>query len=168
MALIYEVARNQIKDGDLIAVITPHSFLGHLTKFFTRKKYVHTGTAIWMSSDMLCIAELNGGRNHFTPLSQLEGLDFDVFAMPAGLSGIAAAIVKWVRTPVEYGYLAFIVIGLRNFFRIKQQINWRQILVCSGLSVAIYEEAGWPRCSRVISPGELADMLQLKFEVRKN
>lgn len=165
MALTYEVARNQINDGDLIDVITPHSFLGHLTKFFTRKKYIHTGTAIWFG-DMLCIAELNGGRNHYTPLSQLVGLDFDVYAKPDGLADIRVAIIKWVRIPISYGYIAFVFIGIRNFFRIKRQINWRQILVCSGLSVAIYEEAGWPHCSRVIAPSELAEMLQLKFEVR--
>lgn len=164
-ALTYQEARSQIATGDLIAVRSPHGIIGWLTQFFTRSPYTHTGIAIWIEGG-LYMGELNGGRNHIIPLSQLDGCDFDVYHPPSGLNNIAAALFFWLRLPIDYAYVAFVAIGLLNWLRAKIFVHWRQMLVCSGWCVAVYEEAGWGEHSRIVSPGELADMLKLKFEVR--
>lgn len=164
-ALTYQEARSQIATGDLIAVRTPNGIMGKLTRFFTRSPYTHTGIAIWIEGG-LYMGELNGGRNHLIPLSQLDHCDFDVYLPPANLTNIADALFFWLRLQIEYGYLAFVAIGLLNYFNIKIFVHWRQLLVCSGWCVAIYEEAGWGEHSRIISPGELAAMLTIKLQVR--
>ena len=160
----YLEARSQISDGDLISVRTPHGLLGKATQFFTRSPYTHSGIAIWIEGG-LYLAELNGGRNHLTPMSQLEDLEFDVYAEPA-VTDVRLSIFKWLRQPINYGYGAFLAIGLLDWLGIKMFVHWRKILVCSGWCVAVYEDAGWPEHSRIISPGELAALLVLKLEVR--
>jgi hypothetical protein len=152
-----------IETGDLIAVRTAHGIMGRLTQFVTRSPYTHVGIVIRLGSDLF-MAELNGGRNHLVPLSQLT--DYDVYACPTGLRDIDGAIRQWLRLPVDYGFLAFAAIGLLDWFRIKAFVHWRQILVCSGYCVAIYETAGWPEHSRIVSPRELAADLELKLAVR--
>jgi hypothetical protein len=154
---------NTIETGDLIAVRTAHGIMGRLTQFFTRSPYTHVGVAIWLGADLF-MAELNGGRNHLVPISQIK--DFDVYARPDGLSDIEGAVRRWLQVPVDYGFLAFVAIGLLDWLRIKAFVHWRQILVCSGYCVAIYEAAGWPERSRIISPRELASWLTLKLSVR--
>lgn len=153
----------KIETGDLIAVRTAHGVLGWLTQFVTRSPYTHTGVAVWLAGELF-VAELNGGRNHLIPICQLT--DYDVYAQPDGLGDVGNAIQSWLRVPVDYGFLAFVAIGLLNWLRIKMFVHWRKVMVCSGYCVAIYESAGWPERSRVISPRELAAMLKLKSEVR--
>lgn len=155
---------NRIDTGDLIAVRTAHSIMGRLTQFFTRSPYTHVGIAIRLA-DAIFVAELNGGRNHLVPLSQLA--DYDVYAQPPDLIDIDGAIWYWLQRPINYGFVAFIVIGLLDWCRIQTFLHWRQILVCSGYCVAIYETAGWPEHSRIISPRELAACLALKLTVRR-
>jgi hypothetical protein len=152
-----------IETGDLIAVRTAHGILGRLTQIITRSPYTHAGIAVWLAGELF-VAELNGGRNHLIPVCQLT--NYDVYAQPDGLGNVGSAIRAWLRYPVNYGFLAFVAIGLLNWFRIKMFVHWRKVMVCSGYCVAIYESAGWPERSRVISPRELAAMLKLKLEVR--
>lgn len=152
-----------IETGDLIAVRTAHSIMGRLTQIITRSPYTHAGIAFWLAGD-LYMAELNGGRNHLVPMSQLA--DYDVYACPDGLRDIDGAIRQWLRLQVNYGVLAFVAIGLLDWFRIKAFVHWRQILVCSGYCVAIYETAGWPEHSRIVSPRDLATGLVLKMAIR--
>ena len=162
--MLYDEARSKIETGDAVLVSKAHSTLGRLTQFFTRSQYVHAGVAIWIGGH-LYMAELNGGRNHLVPISQLT--KFDVYARPAAISAEAAeaSILAMLTYPIDYGFFSFPVIGLLNFLRIKVFIHWRKIIVCSGYVVAIYEGAGWPERSRVISPRDLADQLDLKFSV---
>jgi hypothetical protein len=152
-----------INTGDLIAVRKGNSLLGRATQFFTRSAYTHAGVAIWIEG-VLYVAELNGGRNHLIPISQLK--DFDVYECPVPLEGVRTAIHKWLQTPVDYGFAALFAIGLLDWFKIKMFVHWRKILVCSGFCVAIYETAGWPEHTRIISPAQLASELKLKLEVR--
>ncbi len=154
---------NKIETGDLIAVRSAHSFMGKVTQFVTRSPYTHVGVAIWIH-DQLFMAELNGGRNHLVPLCQLS--DYDVYAPPAGLENIEASIYRYLEYPIDYGLAAFVAIGLLNVLRIKTFVHWRRVMVCSGYCVAIYESAGWPEHTRILSPGELASELTLKFGVR--
>jgi hypothetical protein len=158
----YAQARAQIETGDLIAVRDVHGILGWLTRWFTRSPYTHAGIALWLAGG-LYMAELNGGRNHLVPLSQLTA--FDVYKAPDGLTGIEAAIMEWLRAPIAYGYLAFVLIGLLDWLRLNVFVHWRRILVCSGYCVAIYETAGWPEHSRVLSPRALAKLLTFKLSV---
>lgn len=160
--MLYQEARKAIETGDTIAVRTSHGILGDLTKSITSSAYTHVGAAIWVAG-RLYMAELNGGRNHLVPLSQLT--DFDVYARPAGISVEAAeeAILFWLTESIPYGFLTFVAIGFLNCFRIKMFVHWRKSMVCSGFVVAIYERAGWPERSRVISPQELVDQLVLRF-----
>jgi hypothetical protein len=153
-----------IQSGDLISVPVAHSIMGKLTQFFTRSEYTHSGVAFWMGNELF-MAELNGGRNHLIPIIQLQ--DFDVYECPQNLRDVNGAIRKWLSYPVQYGYSAFIAIGLLNWFRIKAFVHWRNILVCSGYVVAIWETAGWPEHTRILSPGELAQCTPLKFKIRR-
>ncbi|MFZ6747417.1 hypothetical protein [Undibacterium sp. Ren11W] len=163
----YQDARSQIEDGDVIAVRTAHSLFGKLTQFFTRKIYTHNGIAVWLDEG-LWMVEINGGKNHAIPMSQLEGDDFDVFLPPQELtrSNIRKAALESLRVKVKYGLAAAFMIGLLGLLKLKTFVHWRKIIVCSGYCVAIYEEAGWQEHSRIISPGELADLLRLKLEIR--
>jgi hypothetical protein len=165
MVTTYQQARSLICDGDTVAIITPHNWIGKVTQFFTRRKYTHTGIAIWID-DGLYLAELNGGGNHLTPLSHWDGLDFDVCEMPIGLIDIRGAIFEMLRAPIEYSYAGFLAAGARAFFNIQQAIHWRNKLVCDGFCVAVYERAGWTKHDRVIAPFELVDELRIKIEVR--
>lgn len=152
-----------IDTGDLIAVRTAHGILGGLTQIITRSPYTHVGIAVWRGGG-LYVAELNGGRNHLVPICQLT--DYDVYACPGGLTNIDGAVDTWLRLPIDYGYGTFVAIGLLNWFRIKMFVHWRKIIVCSGYCVAIWESAGWPEHSRVISPRELTELVKLKQQVR--
>jgi hypothetical protein len=158
----YADARAQIVTGDLISVRTAHGFLGWLTQVVTRSPYTHSGIARWMG-DELYMAELNGGRNHLIPMSQLTG--FDVSAAPEGLADIDGAIAEWLRVAIPYGSLAFAAIGVLDWLRLTSFVHWRRILVCSGYCVAIYETAGWPEHTRILSPRALAALLTFKFNV---
>jgi len=159
----YADARSLIADGDLIAVRGTEGFLTPFTKFFTRSDYTHAGIAVWMDGG-LWMAELNSGKNHLIPLSQLESTAFDVYACP--VENPKPAIMNMLRIPLPYSLAALFVIGLLNWLRIKIFLHWRQLLVCSGYCVKIYEAAGWGDHSRLVSPQELAASLTLKIEVR--
>lgn len=173
----YDDARPQIQDGDLIGVLDVHGLLGRATTFFTRSPYTHTGVAVWLG-EHLFMADLNSGRNHLTALSCVK--KFDVFAPPAGMPRdlISRAALDWLASPINYGVLAFLAIGLKCFLRLKVFIHWRQIVVCSGGSVEIYQRAAalaraerglifptWEDHNQMISPGELCGEMSKKFSV---
>lgn len=166
-ALDYHTARHHIETGDLIAVREKEGFLTPFTRYFTSSDYTHTGIAFWMAGG-LWMAEHNIGKNHAIPLSQLADSDFDVFERPAEVVDNIDEAIQWgLRTKIPYGVLALFVIGLINWLRIKVFLHARRILVCSGFSVMIYERAGWPEHTRILSPRDLAEQLKKKLEVRK-
>lgn len=175
----YADARALIETGDLIAVRDTNGWLGRLVQIVTRRPHTHTGVAYWVK-DRLFMAGLNSGRNHLTAVSQLG--DFDVCAPPAGLdrNTIELATEFWLDQRIEYGYAALIGIGLECLLRMRTLFdNWRNVIVCSGGSVQIYESAAhlmaaqgkkapeaWLKHSRMLAPGELVDELTLKLAVR--
>lgn len=166
--MLYDIARPQIETGDIIAVREKHGTLSPFTRFFTHSDYTHNGIAIWLH-DGLWMAELNGGRNHIIPISQLSDIEYDVYECPVeDRDRVEKAITDSLRVRVEYGFAALIPIGLLNFLNIKVFLHARQILVCSGYCVAILEAAGWPEHSRIISPKELVSEMKLKLQVRPN
>lgn len=162
----YDDIRELINTGDLIAVKRRDSLFAQAIRFFTRSDVTHVGIAVWLQ-DGLWLAELNGGGNHLVPLSQLSGKRFDVFARPSELPPvrIEAAIMQNLREHVDYGFAALPVIGLLNWFRLQVTGRQRRIVVCSGYCINIYVDAGWPEYTRLLSPGELTDLLEFKFSV---
>lgn len=164
----YDEARSQIKEGDMIAICGTEGFLTPLTKFFTRSRYTHVGVAHWMDGG-LWLAEINAGANHATPLSQFTVYDFDVFIKPVECTGdMKQAINDALRVKIHYGFASLPVIGLMNWLRIKAFIHARKILSCAGFTVMIYELAGFPEYTRVLSPADLAAKLDLRLSVEKD
>lgn len=164
----YAEARDLIEDGDLISVRGRRGILANVIRLVTRAPDTHSGIALWLDGG-LWMSELNGGKNHAVPLSQLEATDFDVYHPPVGdRAAIRQAMLDQLRVSVHYGTPALLVIGLLDFFRINLFVHWRRIMVCSGYCVAAYEAAGWPEHSRMISPRKLASQLRLKLQVRNN
>src|SRR5690349_3994221 len=110
--MIYPEARDNIEEGDLIAVRDVHNALGTMTQFFTRSPYTHTGVAVWLD-ERLFMADLNSGRNALHAVSQLR--NFDVFNPPAGIDrgAIRKSVFNWLANPINYGFAAFVVIGLK-------------------------------------------------------
>lgn len=161
----YSKARSLIATGDLIAIRGKRGILASMTRYFTGP-YTHTGLAIWLGG-RLFMTELNSGRNHLVPLSQLSKGEFDVYAHPPELAeaDLEAAIHEWLAGKVEYGYAAFVAIGLLEWLRIKMFVHWRRVMVCSGYCIANWERAGWPEHSRVMSPTALTKLVKLKFPV---
>lgn len=167
MPLAYTAARPGIATGDCIIVRDVAGLLTPFTKYFTHSDYTHAGVAIWIGEG-LYLAELNSGRNHLIPLSQLRGCDFDVFHCPsnAGTHDIRDAIQEALRDKIHYSVPALLVIGLAEWLRLNWSANAQHELVCSGFVVMIYDKLGWPPLSRVISPQKLSENLRLKLQVR--
>jgi hypothetical protein len=162
----YPTARPLIQDGDTIAVRERLGVLALLTRIFTRSPVTHVGVALWMDGG-LWMAELNGGKNHAIPLSQLEGTDFDVYDPPlTDRQALRAATVEALRLKIAYGSIALVVIGVLNWLRIRIFLHARRLLVCSGYCIMIYENAGWAERSRIESPAELVAQLKIKLQVR--
>lgn len=163
----YDEARQYIQDGDIVLVRSAHSLFGWLTKLFTGV-YTHSGVAVWIEGG-LWMVEINGGRNHAIPLSQLSDVDFDVYYPPNNLDRMAIKTValRTLRVMIPYGFVATIVIGINEFFGINRFIHWRKIIICSGYVVEILDLAGWSEHSYIVSPTKLSELLLLKLEVRK-
>lgn len=162
----YSEIRDQIETGDLISVRSGDSLLNRMTRFFTGP-YIHSGLALWMGG-RLWVTELNGGRNHLIPLSQLKRAEFDVHARPPELTAEAceAAILDNLGRKVTYGYAALLAIGIIEWLKLNLVVKWSKILVCSGYSIKNWQDAGWRgAASRVVSPTKLAGMVRLKFSV---
>jgi hypothetical protein len=161
----YQEALNNIETGDLIAVKGTEGFLTPFTRFFTRSDYTHVGIAYWMNGK-LWMVEINGGKNHLIPMTQLADEKFDVFKCPIeDKARVEVAIELSLKDKIPYGYLALFVVGLINYLRIKVFIHARRILECAGFCVMIYETAGWPEHTRILSPKDLTEFLQLKVSV---
>lgn len=162
----YDEARSKIQDGDLIAVRGTEGFLSPFTRFFTRSPYTHVGVAFWMGGG-LWLAEINAGANHATPLSQFAGTDFDVYEKPYQCTGkMIDAIDTALRVKIHYGFASLPVIGLMNWLRVKAFIHARKILSCAGFAVMIYELAGFPEHTRILSPADLAATLKPRLSVQ--
>jgi hypothetical protein len=162
----YAQARQYIEDGDLIAVRGRNGLLAHLTRLLSRSPVTHTGIALWMG-EALWMVELNSGKNHAIPVSQLDGMPFDVYDPPVpDRAAIRAATIAALRSKISYAFIALPVIGLLNLMQVKVLLHARRLLVCSGYCVLIYEVAGWPERTRILSPAELVAQLHLKLEVR--
>lgn len=162
--MLYDDARVHIRTGDLIAVRSVHSILTRLTQIVTRSPYTHIGVAIWLDGG-LWMAELNGGRNHIIPMSQLRDTAFDVYKCPISEAAAREAILESLRVMVPYSPLAFLVIGFLDLFKIEIFVHWRKILVCSGYASKIYDIGKWGEHSYILSPRAIAALLDFRLSV---
>lgn len=161
----YATARSIIEDGDLIGVHGEHGLLVWPTRFFTRSKVTHVGIAVWLDGG-LYLAELNGGGNHYVPLSQLSEVGFEVRYPPVNdRSRVKQAVQDLMRSKKTYGYLGLAVVGLITWLKIKVSIRAKELIVCSGWCRTVYEAAGAPRKTQMVSPGDLCNELPLKLTV---
>lgn len=168
--LTYTEARSLILDGDLISISKAHSLFNRLTQILTGE-YVHVGVAVWIDNG-LWMVEINGGRNHAVPLSQLKPAGFDVSEPPPGVTAASARFeaLEALRGTEEYGFGATIATGLIEFFNIPLVVNWRNGRHCAGLVTMIYDRAGWAKSAGfthtyVISPTKLTKLMKFKFRV---
>ncbi len=162
----YNEARQLLTDGDLVVVKTAHGIFGKLTKFFTGE-YTHCGIVVWIDRG-LWLVEINGGKNHVIPLSQISDVQLDVFNPPPELDvvKIRRCALESVRTKQNYGFPATVAIGLIEYFKLRLSPKWRNLIVCSGYCVKIYSEAGWYYTNLIISPTKLTTLLTKKLEIR--
>lgn len=168
MVITYEKAKPQILEGDFIGTLKAHGLFGKLTKLFTGK-YTHCGVAAWIDGG-LWMVEINGGKNHAIPLSQLADEPFDVFSPPIeDREAIRKASIESIRIKQSYGYWGTVLIGIIEFFKLNNIAKDKlpKLVVCSGYVVKIYNLAGWDYDNLIISPTKLSTMLNKKFEVRK-
>lgn len=164
--MLYNEARQYITDGDVISVLDSSSIYGKLIKLFTGK-YTHTGMAVWLDSG-LWMVELNGGRNHAIPLSQLVGREFDVHYPPedCDVKLLRFLALTSLREVVHYGFVSIAPIGIIEYFNLDVLLKWNNIAVCSSYIGKILRSAGWKVDSIVMSPTRMASKLKLKLEVR--
>jgi hypothetical protein len=137
----YADIRDQIRDGDLIAVRSKHSGLPALTRFFTRSPYTHTAVAIWLGGG-LWAAEMNAGGNVLVPVSRWENTDFDVFTCPVDRTDVCVAILETLRGKIDYDLVDLLRIAAHNVLRCKLPTDTGG-LVCSAYSAKIYTLCGW-------------------------
>lgn len=139
----YADIRDQIRDGDLIAVRSNHRGLPALTRFFTRSPYTHTAVAIWLDGG-LWAAEMNAGGNALVPLSRWANTDFDVFAHPPFeyAYDVRYAILESLRGKIDYDLADLLRIAAHNVLHCKLPTDTGG-LVCSAYSAKIYSLCGW-------------------------
>lgn len=161
----YEEVRDKIQTGDIISVRNNKGFMHKLTRLVTRSPYTHSGIAIWLDEG-LWMAEINGGKNHLIPLSQVDGIDFDVSECPVDRETVKKEILDSLRVSLTYGFVSFVIIGLFDLFKIKERFRSMKSKVCSEYIQAILVASGWDVPEDMVSPYDLEQKLKLKFEVR--
>ena len=161
----YDEVRPLLETGQIVGVMENKSILHKLTHIFTKDKTTHVGI-IKVDSSGVYLAELNGGRNHSIPMSQLTHKRFNVYACPDECKPhVEESINRWLRYEVPYGYLTFILIGLNKFFGLKLK-GKKGDIVCTGFLVNILTTAQWKlEVSTDIDPGSFVKLLQLKYSV---
>jgi len=164
----YDEVRPLLATGQIVGVRERHSIAHVLTNLFTGTRYTHVGM-ISIKECGVYLAELNGGRNHLIPLSQLKDKRFDIYECPEEcLPYIDQSIEDALREEIPYGFFAFILIGLMDLFNISIKLKGKKLLVCSGFVVSILRRAGWKKeVSTLISPGDLLEHFKFLYQVNK-
>lgn len=164
----YADIREQIRDGDLIAIRSKHGGLPALTRYFTRSPYTHTAVAIWLDGG-LWVAEMNAGGNVLVPLSRYQDSDFDVFLCPDSPEAVRILTLEFLRDQIDYDFIDLLRIAAYNVLRLKLPTDTGG-LVCSAGSARIYVLAGWKPVGMpsIPAPSDLVAALNADplFEVR--
>lgn len=146
MVMTYTQARPRIKTGDLIAVRGTSGLFAQLIRWVTRSGYTHTGIAIWLVDENnergLYVAEEDGTKNVYTPLSQYAEDAFDVFISPVWPKAQTRAIQSAMRSRIHYSWWQILRIGVYKLVRVALPGTQRG-MVCSSFCAAIYRALGW-------------------------
>lgn len=155
----YEQLRDQVLDGDLVAVRSPHGGFPWVIRQVTRSPYTHTAIALWLA-DGLWAAEMDGAKNVLVPLSHYERLPFDVFECPAPRNAVRRVVLEQLRGRVRYDWLEVLAIGARHLVGIEIPDQEPGKLVCNSYSATAYRLAGWSGdLPALASPGDLVAAL---------
>lgn len=166
----YKEIRPFLQTGDIVGVRHPENILGTATQYFTNSPYTHVGIIVRKrQGNGVWLAELNSGKNHLIPMSQLKDKQFDIFQCPvSNQTHIASSIDRWLRYPIHYGFKNFILIGLNSYIGVKIPPIFGDELVCSGFVLRILQTAGWDvDMSPLLSPGELLSNFVLKYQINQ-
>jgi hypothetical protein len=165
-AIDYEVAREQIKSGDIVAFRTTKKSVcfARFLKFFLGHEIYHIGFAIWLSSPdgqkRLFVVEAAGGNRQIVPLSNYANEPLDVYKCPVKFSDIEGALIERVGQ-INYSYFDLISIWLKEKFHIKFKNFKGQ--VCSEMVIDILREGGLDLGNELVSPQKIVD----EFEIYK-
>lgn len=144
----YDLARESIEDGDLIAIRSRRGLLAHLTRWITRSPYTHTAVAIWVGpagARRLLVGQINGGGNALVPLSQYAHYDFDVFDCP--VDRVAASAAVWIKLGerLRYDVGDLLRVAANRLLGVPLPARDRDGMICSAMSGSIYLISGWHR-----------------------
>lgn len=143
----YAEVRDQIRNGDLIAVRKKHGFLPTLTRWVTRSPYTHTAIAVWSGvgeERRLLVGEAKASGAGLVPLSQYADTDFDVYRAPhETLLTIERVVWSVLGLPIHYDVLDLVRIGLNKLFGVPLPAGDDALKICSALSATMWLQAGW-------------------------
>ena len=162
----YESIRPLLKTGDIVGVRENKSWIHVATKVFTGSRYTHVGIIV-VNSTGVYLAELNGGRNHLIPLSQLKNKRFDIYECPKEcLDKIEESINEQLREEIHYSYLAFLFIGIMDLFNVTFKVPLKNDQVCSSFVAKCLNNAGLKnKIVMMISPGDLLEKFKFSYRV---
>lgn len=171
MNFSYHEIRNQIHDGDLIAVKGTGIF-SEITEFVTSSKYSHTGIAVWLGGG-LWVSQMTSGGNNLVPLSQFKS--FDVYKCPVVNQRVRKYVLETLRSKVEYAFADLVIAGL-DFLTSFKLPPTHTGLICSAASTEAYMACGWGvaytkatgnmlDAPPVPTPAWIASKLELKYMV---
>lgn len=142
----YAEAREQIQEGDLVAVRARRGLLPVATRLVTRSPYTHTAVAVWGGFDgvkRLLVAESNAGGCSLSPLSHYQGVDFDVFPCPIPRADAERALWDLLGVRIPYGFADLARIAAHRLLGVPLPPADPDEMVCSALSATIYLNGGW-------------------------
>lgn len=142
----YAMAREQILDGDLIAVRARNGLMPALIRGVTRSPYTHTAVAVWTGTDYarrLLVAESNAGGCSLSPLSHYEAVDFDVFDCPVDRRTACRSLWDLIGAPIAYSFGDLFRIAANRILDVPLPSPEPGEMICSALTATIYLKSGW-------------------------
>jgi len=167
--LPYSEARELIQDGDVLSFKPKkHEFCKRITCWVTNTQYYHTAFAVWLSPKVgekrLFAIEAHAGGRRLVPMSIYDNSIFDVTVCPIKFSKVEAEVIERVAK-VPYGYLDFIIIGLREMFGFPR--SGADGEVCSEFVAVTLNAGGFKIEDTEISPGKLDALLMSRGVERR-
>lgn len=154
----YDELRDQVLDGDLVAVRSTHSLLNKLTRLVMRSPYTHTAIALWLDRG-LWVAEMDGAKNVLVRLSSYADVAFDVYRCPVPRDAVRQALLEQMRGKVAYDWGEILAIGAKRMFGVKLRDD-ESGMVCNSYSAAAYRLCGWSaELGRFTGPGDLVQAI---------
>ena len=113
--------RDQIKDGDLIGVKRKDGFLPNMIRLVSRKPYTHVAIAIWQDKRLYAAGMLGCG-NVLIPLSQYQGINFDIYPNPkkseSNEEEARQSITDMMGVHIPYAFVDLVFTAIREWFKL--------------------------------------------------